>query len=137
MTETAVRVEIRDDRVPDAKEALALFDRLNWAKTAHRNAERFQAAMESSWPLVTAWEGARLVGICRVIADGQYTAYISDLAIDPDFQGKGIGAEVVERVLRLLEGYDTIALITGVDKYEFWEKFGFTNFPGAMMLRHW
>jgi ribosomal protein S18 acetylase RimI-like enzyme len=135
MTDIATRVEIMTDKLPKSEEVLDLFGRLNWAKMKYRSPERFQAALERSWPIVTAWDGARLVGICRTVTDGQYTAYIADLAVDPDYQGAGIGSGLVEKTLKLLEDFDTIALVTSLAKVAFWEKHGFANFPGGMMIR--
>ena len=137
MSNLVAKVEISTDKVPNAREVLDLFKRLNWAKMDYRDPERFQRALENSYPLVTAWDGSRLAGICRAITDGECTAYITAVGVEPDYQGGGIGTALIERALELLEGYDTIALITGLDKVEYWEKFGFVHFEGGMMLRRW
>jgi len=135
MTDIATRVEIMTDKLPKSDEVLELFSRLNWANMKCRTTERFQAALERSWPIVTAWDGTRLVGICRSVTDGQYTAYIADLAVDPEYQSAGIGSGLVEKTLELLEDFDTIALVTSLAKVAFWEKLGFSHFPGGMMIR--
>lgn len=48
-------------------------------------------------------EGARLrgelIGIIRVLTDGAYNAFISDLAVHPDHQHRGIGTELMRRAL--------------------------------------
>jgi len=134
MTDISEKAVIASDRLPAAEEVLALFRRLNWAKMELRDPARFDAALECSWPVVTAWSDGRLVGICRCITDGEYTAYICDLAVDPEFQGNGLGSTLVTTALEMLEGYDTIALMTSVARVEFWEKFGFSNIPGGMIL---
>ncbi len=137
MTMAITRVDFSTDRVPAAQDVLELFRRLNWAKMEYRDPVRFQRAINSSVPLVTAWEGDKLVGICRCVSDGECTAYIADLAVDPDYQGAGIGTTILSEALDMLEGYDTIACITSPERVEFWEKFGFINFAGGMMLRRW
>jgi ribosomal protein S18 acetylase RimI-like enzyme len=39
----------------------------------------------------------RLVGVSRAITDFHYCAYLSDLAVDVAFQGRGIGRELIRR----------------------------------------
>ena len=56
-----------------------------------------RAMVENADLLVTAWSGERLVGIARTLTDFQYVAYLADLAVDADFQRRGIGRELVAR----------------------------------------
>lgn len=43
-------------------------------------------------------EDGTLVGLARAITDFAYCTYLSDLAVDVAFQGKGIGLEVIQLV---------------------------------------
>ena len=47
--------------------------------------------------IVTARVGGRLVGVSRAITDFSYCTYLSDLAVDADSQGRGIGRELIRR----------------------------------------
>ena len=47
--------------------------------------------------LVTARVGGLLVGVSRAITDFSYCTYLSDLAVDRDFQRRGIGKELIRR----------------------------------------
>jgi predicted N-acetyltransferase YhbS len=47
--------------------------------------------------IVTARRAGRLIGISRAITDQAYCTYLSDLAVDRDFQRSGIGRELVRR----------------------------------------
>ena len=51
--------------------------------------------------VVVAYEGARLVGIGKVVRSGEHEATIHDLIVDPEFRGWGIGS----RILRMLVGW--------------------------------
>jgi len=42
-------------------------------------------------------ESGLLVGISRAITDYSYCTYLSDLAVDEAFQGRGIGRELIRR----------------------------------------
>lgn len=40
---------------------------------------------------LSAWDDERLVGIARSVTDFHYACYLSDLAVDEAYQGRGIG----------------------------------------------
>jgi predicted N-acetyltransferase YhbS len=42
-----------------------------------------------------AWEGGELIGAGRAITDFVRVAYICDVVVLPEFQGKGIGTEIM------------------------------------------
>ncbi|MBL8851027.1 MAG: GNAT family N-acetyltransferase [Planctomycetaceae bacterium] len=47
--------------------------------------------------LVTARVDGRLVGISRALTDYSFATYLSDLAVDEQYQGHGIGRELIRR----------------------------------------
>lgn len=93
--------------------------------------------------LVVARNGETAVGMGRVLFDFGYTAYLGDVIVRPEYQGKGIGTEIVNRlVARTMEAAeegDKIMFILGAAKGKeaFYEKFGFkerpNNFSGSGM----
>ncbi|QFU07470.1 Acetyltransferase (GNAT) family protein [Rhodobacteraceae bacterium THAF1] len=48
---------------------------------------------------VTARDGARLVGILRIVGDGGLTVSLTDLAVHPDWRGQGIGRGLMQRAM--------------------------------------
>ena len=58
---------------------------------------RIEAMLRNAQVVVTARSEGRLVGISRAITDYVYCTYLSDLAVDRDFQGRGIGRELIQR----------------------------------------
>src|ERR1700761_5903419 len=46
--------------------------------------------------IITARDGAKLVGISRAITDFSYCCYLSDLAVDAAYQHQGIGKRLIE-----------------------------------------
>lgn len=56
-----------------------------WARQLERHA--------LTW--IGAFDGARLTGFVQVCWDGGAHAFILDTAVDPDLQGRGIGADLV------------------------------------------
>ena len=57
---------------------------------------------------VSAWDGDRLVGFARAISDGATNAYVSTVAVLPEHQKRGIGREIIQR---LLAGHDGIQFV--------------------------
>lgn len=61
--------------------------------------EKFNIPFINSTVVISAWDGERMVGVVRVLSDKFIRSIIYDLVIDPHYQGKGIGAELVKRCI--------------------------------------
>lgn len=61
----------------------------------------FGPQLERSLLYVGAFEGERLVGFVKVIGDGGVHAFLLDTSVHRDFQGRGIGRELVTRAIAL------------------------------------
>ena len=70
--------------------------------------DRLWSIFERSSLVLTAWKGARLVGIARVLSDGVLFSYLCDLAVEPDVQGLGIGGSLIQVVLDRCAGTDLV-----------------------------
>src|SRR5579862_4757216 len=58
---------------------------------------RMAAMLANANLIVTAWDGALLVGISRSLTDFAYATYLSDLAVRVSHQRLGIGKELIRR----------------------------------------
>lgn len=61
--------------------------------------------------IVTARVDGLLVGISRAVTDFSYCTYLSDLAVDAAFQGRGIGRELIARTHREAGLQTTLILV--------------------------
>ena len=61
--------------------------------------------------IVTARAGGLLVGISRAITDFHYCTYLSDLAVDADWQRRGIGRELIKRTHEAAGLHTTLILL--------------------------
>jgi len=61
--------------------------------------------------IVTAREAGSLVGVARAISDFSYCTYLSDLAVDIAFQGRGIGRELIRRTHAAAGRHTTLILL--------------------------
>jgi predicted N-acetyltransferase YhbS len=58
--------------------------------------DRINKMCENANLIVTARLDGNLIGIARSITDFVYCTYLSDLAVDKEFQKKGIGKRLIE-----------------------------------------
>lgn len=98
--------------------------------------ERIQRMIDHADEILTARQGARLVGLLRAITDYAYCCYISDVAVDRDYQGRGIGARLVG-LLRDKLGEDEIQyVLTSAPKATgFYDKIGFEQAHNAYVIK--
>jgi GNAT superfamily N-acetyltransferase len=61
--------------------------------------------------VITAWSGDRLVGVARSLTDFGYCCYLSDLAVDRDFQRAGIGKELLRLTKEAIGAETTLLLL--------------------------
>ena len=59
---------------------------------------------------VGAYDGDKLVGLARVMTDFVYTSYLSDLAVDMDYQHQGIGRQLIIEVKKFIPRAKVILL---------------------------
>lgn len=80
------------------------------------------------------YEGGRLIGAGRAVADGRDCAYLCDIAIHPDHQGRGLGQAVVERLKALAAGHRKIILYANPGREGFYRRLGFRRMLTAMAI---
>ena len=61
--------------------------------------------------VITAWCDGRLVGLINAIDDSELTAYVHYLCVSPEYQGMGIGRELLVRIKEIYKDYLYIILI--------------------------
>lgn len=80
------------------------------------------------------FDGTTLAGAGRVLADGVDCAYICDVAVHPDYQGLGLGKQIIERLRDLSTGHRKIILYARPGKEGFYAKLGFRRMRTAMAI---
>ena len=85
--------------------------------------------------LVAVGEDDEIVAMGRILFDFGYTAYLGDVIVRPEYQGRGIGRKIVEMLIGMtMESAhedERIMFILGAakGKEEFYEKMGFIRRP--------
>jgi ribosomal protein S18 acetylase RimI-like enzyme len=80
---------------------------------------------------VTAWDGDRLVGVARSVTDFCYACYLSDLAVDAEYQHRGIGKTLVDRTQDALGPRCKIRLLSAPAATGYYPKIGFVHNPNC------
>jgi aralkylamine N-acetyltransferase len=103
------------------------------APLAVRSAAEIKRAFANSYLCCFAWVDGQLVGAARATSDGVFYATVLDVAVDPGFQGAGIGRKMMHELLRRLP-VQKVYLTTVPGKEGFYEKLGFLHQTNAMGL---
>ena len=80
---------------------------------------------------VSVYDDKRIIGYGRILGDGIIFLYIQDVMVVPSFQRKGIGTQIMNRLLdkvkQLKEENPNLRVYVGAEKGKegFYEKFGF------------
>jgi ribosomal protein S18 acetylase RimI-like enzyme len=104
------------------------------APLGNKNAKDLKTAFTNSRYRCLVREGGRLVGAGRALADGADCSYICDVALLPTHQRRGLGTQIVERLLDLSKGHRKIILYSVPGKEGFYRKFGFNRMTTAMAI---
>jgi ribosomal protein S18 acetylase RimI-like enzyme len=74
---------------------------------------------------ITAWDNQQLIGCARILTDGYFFGTVPEILVLPNYQGKGIGKQLME----LVWDVSPTSLFFGSQpgKEEFFEKLGYTK----------
>lgn len=87
--------------------------------------ECIQGMLHGANLLVTAWDGMKLVGLSRALTDFHYACYLSDLAVDREYQRGGIGRELISRTRKQLGMKTKLILLSAPDAQQYYPRLGF------------
>jgi len=104
-----------------------------WAQD--RTCEHLAIAIENSNPVISVWDGDRLIGFARATSDCVYRATIWDVIVDPSYRGAGLGSKLVETVLAhpRLSHVERVYLMT-THQQKFYDRIGFEENSTTTMV---
>lgn len=114
------------DKLISAAELSQVFES-SGIKRPYQDLERLQKMIENADMLVSAWDGDQLVGIARAVTDFVYCCYLSDLAVNQDYQRLGIGKQLVEQLKETLGPEVSLVLLSAPTAVEYYPRIGFTQ----------
>lgn len=83
----------------------------------------------------TAWDGEKLVGVARAITDFSYCCYLSDLAVDRDYQKHGIGKKLVNLLQEQIGEEVMLLLLSSPIAMEYYPRIGFDQVDNGFIIK--
>jgi GNAT superfamily N-acetyltransferase len=105
------------------EQILPLYESNGWSSA--RKPEALQQALLNSHTLISAWDGDLLVGIGNAISDGFLVVYYPHLLVKPEYQGQGVGQQIMEILKQRYEGMHMQMLVADGEAIAFYQKCGF------------
>lgn len=78
-------------------------------------------------------ETGKVVGFVNAVSDGIMSAYIPLLEVLPEYQHRGIGRELMRRILDKFKDLYMIDLTCDVDRQDFYRQLGMRESTGMMI----
>lgn len=118
-----MNIQLSVNRDLNANDILQLYQANKWS--AADKPELLIKALLNSHSLVTAWDGAILVGLGNAISDGYLVVYYPHLLVLPSYQGKGVGHLIMDKMQEIYKDFHMQMLTADGKAIEFYKKNGF------------
>ena len=118
-------------------------DGVNWdelsalyraAPLGDKSPRDLQTVYGNSMFMCFVYDGGRLVGAGRALADGADCSYLCDIAVLPSHQGMGLGGQIVAQLVEQSRGHRKILLYAVPGREPFYRRFGFLRMRTAMAI---
>ena len=104
-------MDIREYKTYDETEILGLYASVGWTAYTEQP-ESLRRGFEASLLVLAADEDGGLVGLFRVVGDGQTIGFVQDILGHPSCQRRGIGTALLKEVLKRYSHVRQIELTT-------------------------
>lgn len=104
-----LNVNFVTNETPSPAQLVSLYDSVDWGHKDYP--EMLLKAIKNSSFLVCAYADTELIALGRAISDGVFTVYFPDFLVNPEWQNKGIGNQMMEILLKYFEGFHNQVLI--------------------------
>ena len=132
------KIEIRLIKAACLDDLVSLYKDAGWWKDSYGESPEFlQGIVADSALFAGAFENNKLIGMGRALSDQASDAYIQDVAVLKEFQGRGIGKKIIQTLIAGLKawGVDWIGLIAEPGTTGFYEDLGFELLEGHAPLK--
>lgn len=108
-------------------------------KWKHLSDTQATQALDNSLYLMGAYEDGKLIGMGRVVGDGAVICYVQDLIVLPEYQGKGVGSQILKTLTDYVKdlaepGTEMMfGLMCAKGREKFYEKHGFIARPTSTL----
>lgn len=92
--------------------------------------------LQGSYRVWLALDGERVVGFVTAISDGVLSAFIPAIEVLPDYQGRSIGSELMQRMLTSLSHLYSIDVICDEDVQPFCQRLRMQPYSGMIQRNY-
>lgn len=91
--------------------------------------ECYKNPLMNSYCHIACYDGDKLIGYVDSVSNGVTDAYIQDLTVHPEYQGRGIGTELMTRMISKLKENNIfmISVLFELKLEPFYKRFGFVH----------
>ncbi len=97
--------------------------------------ERMQRMIDYAAVVLCARDDGKLVGVARSLSDFSYCCYLSDLAVDKEYQGKKIGRELIAKTQEIIGEEAMLLLLEAPMAKGYYEHVGFEKVENGWILQ--
>ncbi|WP_335563381.1 GNAT family N-acetyltransferase [Neobacillus vireti] len=126
-------MEFKVDKKITPEELSSVF-RTSGIRRPYEDLPRLERMIENAGLLVTAWDQGKLIGVARAVTDFSYCCYLSDLAVDQEYQHKGIGRQLVRLVQEQIGEEVTLLLLASPIAMDYYPHIGFDKVNNGYII---
>ncbi len=113
----------------------ALYTAVGWSAYT-KDIQQLALGIQQSLEVITVWHEQQLIGLIRSVGDGETILYIQDLLVHPAYQNKGIGTQLIEKMVQAYPKVRQKVLLTENEQRtrRFYEKCQFQSVATQEMI---
>ena len=127
-------IEYRKDVELNIDDVIRVFDSSGIIRPT-KNRERIAKMFSNANLILSAWDDGKLVGVCRALTDHSYCCYLSDVAVDREYQRTGIGKKLIELVREEIGSEVALILLSAAGAMPYYPKLGFEKIENGFIIK--
>jgi len=125
-------IEYREVQVFQPVQLQDLFLAVDWE--IGQQPDKLARALANSGVVFSAWDADRLIGLINALDDGIVAAYVHFLLVHPEYQGQGIGKELIRLMTDHYRDVMRIVLVSDDRDAPYYQDKGFQVASGTQTL---
>ncbi|MCP4756814.1 MAG: GNAT family N-acetyltransferase [Proteobacteria bacterium] len=118
-------IKFRHEKKLPEDQVIALYSALDWSSSS--KPRELLNALANSHSVISAWDDDTLIGLGNSISDGYLVVYYPHLLVLPDYQGKGIGKEILSKLKNIYSEFHQQILVADGNAVGFFKSCGFVQ----------
>ena len=118
-----MNIQIKETTEVKQADIITLYKANGWSSA--EKPDLLYKALLNSHSFITAWDGEILTGLGNALSDGYLVVYYPHLIVHPNYQGKGIGKLILNKLQEKYAGFHQQILVADGKAIDFYKKCGF------------